>query len=97
MVSKYQNSGYVPCSKPAEYSDHTVSLIIGPDLHFRTFERIFVTFPVIPDDALITRRVAPGYVSPIQLAAETAVEPPGTFVLLSTVTAAVGILVQGPW
>ncbi len=69
------------------------TILIRPDLHLCTFERIPGAFPVIPDDALITRRLSPGYVSAIQVAVMTAPKPPGTFIHLGTATPT-GILVS---
>ncbi len=70
-----------------------MSLLMGFDLHFCTFERIVETSPGVPDDAKRIVCQSPVYVFSIQVTAETFVKPPGAFIHLGTVTASVGILV----
>ncbi len=72
------------------------TLLVWSDFHFRSFERVVPAFPAVPDDALVARRLTPGDVYPIQVAAETFVKPPTTSLVSGTViAAAILILVRG--
>ncbi len=75
---------------------YQIHLLSGPDLHFGSLQGIVVTFPGWPHDATKPRNRSPNHVYPIQMTFETALKPPGTIPFLSTVNAALEVLIFVP-
>jgi len=72
-------------------------LVEWSDLHLGEFERVIVTFPVVPDDTVSGRTVVGCLVVTVQVGCMAVVVPPGTFEIhgaRSTFTAVI-VLVSG--
>ena len=56
------------------------------EFHLSSFKGVAVTFPVIPDDALICLRLLPlKIIAAIQVRIKAGIKPPSSFVISSTV------------
>ena len=61
-------------------------LVCQSDLHLGELQRVVVTVPLIPFDAVSVGRMRPPQVCPVQVRLVTTVVPPRSFVLHSTTT-----------